>query len=105
MSLSNEIESRMELDIELKATTHNGVIMWSRGIHDYHLLRLVNGSVEYHWDAGTGTGIVASKTQIVDGQWHRITISRRQRRTRMTIDDDGLQEAFRFALSLWISLF
>lgn len=94
ISLSNEIESRMELEIELKTTSPNGVIMWSRGIHDYHMLRLVNGTVEYHWDAGTGTGIVTSKTPIVDGQWHRVTISRRQRRTRMTIDDDGLQEAF-----------
>lgn len=94
ISLANEIESRMELEIELKTTTHNGVIMWSRGRNDYHMLRLVNGTVEYHWNAGTGLGIVSSKTPIIDGQWHRIAISRRQRRTRMTIDDDGLQEAF-----------
>ncbi|UMM23352.1 hypothetical protein L5515_004116 [Caenorhabditis briggsae] len=94
ISLSNEIESRMELEIELKTTSPNGIIMWSRGRHDYHMLRLVNGTAQYHWDAGTGTGIVTSKTLIVDGQWHRITISRRQRRTRMTVDDDGLEEAF-----------
>uniref|UniRef100_A0A1I7T8F7 Cadherin domain-containing protein n=1 Tax=Caenorhabditis tropicalis TaxID=1561998 RepID=A0A1I7T8F7_9PELO len=94
ISLSNEIESRMELEIELKTTTYNGVIMWSRGRHDYHMLRLVNGTVEYHWDAGTGPGIVASKTTVVDGKWHRVTISRRQRRTRMTIDDIDLQESF-----------
>ncbi|EGT52030.1 hypothetical protein CAEBREN_12407 [Caenorhabditis brenneri] len=94
ISLSNEIESRMELEIELKTTTHNGVIMWSRGRNDYHMLRLVNGTAEYHWDAGTGPGVVTSKTSIIDGQWHRIAISRRQRRTRMTIDDEGLQEAF-----------
>lgn len=94
ISLSNEIESRMELEIELKTTTHSGVIMWSRGRNDYHMLRLVNGTAEYHWDAGTGPGVVTSKTPITDGQWHRIAISRRQRRTRMTIDDEGLQEAF-----------
>lgn len=94
ISLSNEIESRMELEIELKTTTHNGVVMWSRGRNDYHMLRLVNGTAEYHWDAGTGPGVVTSKTSIIDGQWHRIAISRRQRRTRMTIDDEGLQEAF-----------
>ncbi|CAI2349826.1 unnamed protein product [Caenorhabditis sp. 36 PRJEB53466] len=104
ISLSNEIETRMELEIELKTTTTNGAIMWSAGHRDYHMLVIANGSVEYHWDAGSGPGVVRSKSTIVDGQWHRIAVSRRQRRSRITIDDSDLQEAFSPAGSTVLNL-
>lgn len=92
--LANEVETRMELEIEFRTTTANGVIMRTSGRQDYHRLILSNGSVEYHWDAGSGPGIVKSRVPISDGEWHRVAISRRQRRTRMTIDDVDVQEAF-----------
>nr|ACI49172.1 hypothetical protein Csp3_JD01.004 [Caenorhabditis angaria] len=94
MSLSNEIESRMELEIELRTTSTNGVVMWSGASHDYHMLAISDGFIEYSWDAGSGQGIVRSKILIGDGKWHRIGISRRQRRTRLVVDDSDIQEAF-----------
>ncbi|CAB3403624.1 unnamed protein product [Caenorhabditis bovis] len=94
MSLSNEIETRMEVEIEIKTTSTNGVVMWAAANSDYHMMAIVDGFVEYTWDAGSGQGVVRSRTTIADGKWHKVSVSRRQRRTRITVDETDVQEAF-----------
>ncbi|CAD6197559.1 unnamed protein product [Caenorhabditis auriculariae] len=94
MSLANEVESRIELEIELKTMSTQGVIVAGRDGDDYHSLQLVNGLVEYVWNAGAGEGRVRSKTSISDGKWHRIVVSRRQRRTKLIVDESDTHESF-----------
>ncbi|VDM84068.1 unnamed protein product [Strongylus vulgaris] len=57
-------------------------------------LSLVDGRVIYRWDAGSGEGSVATDASIADAQWHRISLSRRGRRTRLVLDGADTKEGW-----------
>lgn len=40
MSIAHEMETRMELEVELKTTTLHGVILHAHGPTDYHMLEV-----------------------------------------------------------------
>ncbi|KJH45106.1 cadherin domain protein [Dictyocaulus viviparus] len=94
MSVAHEMETRLELEVELKTTTFEGVILHADGPSDYHILELVDGRVVYRWDAGSGQGSVSSVNSITDAQWHRISVSRRGRRTRLQLDGADTKEGW-----------
>lgn len=48
----------------------------------------------YRWDAGSGEGSVATEASIADAQWHRISVSRRGRRTRLVLDGTDTKEGW-----------
>ncbi|PIO66575.1 cadherin domain protein [Teladorsagia circumcincta] len=105
MSIAHEMETRMELEVELKTTTLTGVILHAHGPSDYHMLELVDGRVVYRWDAGSGEGSVATEASIADAQWHRISVSRRGRRTRLQLDGVDTKEGWSPAGSDVINLY
>ncbi|VDL72367.1 unnamed protein product, partial [Nippostrongylus brasiliensis] len=105
MSIAHEMETRMELEVELKTTTTHGVILHSHGPSDFHLLELVDGRVVYRWDAGSGEGSVTTDSAIADAQWHRISVSRRGRRTRLLLDGADTKEGWSPAGSDVINLY
>ncbi|VDO60529.1 unnamed protein product [Heligmosomoides polygyrus] len=105
MSIAHEMETRMELEVELKTTTLHGVILHAHGPTDYHMLELVDGRVVYRWEAGSGEGSVATETSIADAQWHRISVSRRGRRTRLLLDGADTKEGWSPAGSDVINLY
>ncbi|VDO27944.1 unnamed protein product [Haemonchus placei] len=105
MSIAHEMETRMELEVELKTTSLMGVILHAHGPSDYHMLELVNGRVLYRWDAGSGEGTVATDTSIADAQWHRVSVSRRGRRTRLQLDGVDTKEGWSPAGSDVINLY
>ncbi|KAK6055934.1 cadherin domain protein [Cooperia oncophora] len=94
MSIAHEMETRMELEVELKTTTLTGVILHAHGPSDYHMLELVDGRVVYRWNAGSGEGAVTTEKSIADAQWHRISVSRRGRRTRLQLDGVDTKEGW-----------
>ncbi|KAK5983570.1 hypothetical protein GCK32_004417 [Trichostrongylus colubriformis] len=105
MSIAHEMETRMELEVELKTTSLTGVILHAHGPSDYHMLELVDGRVVYRWDAGSGEGSVATESSIADAQWHRISVSRRGRRTRVQLDGVNTKEGWSPAGSDVINLY
>ncbi|KAK6019489.1 cadherin domain protein, partial [Ostertagia ostertagi] len=105
MSIAHEMETRMELEVELKTTTLTGVILHAHGPSDFHMLELVDGRVVYRWDAGSGEGSVATEASIADAQWHRISVSRRGRRTRLQLDGVDTKEGWSPAGSDVINLY
>ncbi|PIO70015.1 cadherin domain protein, partial [Teladorsagia circumcincta] len=105
MSIAHEMETRMELEVELKTTTLTGVILHAHGPSDYHMLELIDGRVVYRWDAGSGEGSVATEASIADAQWHRISVSRRGRRTRLQLDGVDTKEGWSPAGSDVINLY
>lgn len=56
-------------------------------------VQLIDGFAEYRWNAGSGEGVVRTTEKISDGKWHTIGLSRRGRRTTMTLDADKTTEA------------
>uniref|UniRef100_A0A0K0DCV7 Cadherin domain protein n=1 Tax=Angiostrongylus cantonensis TaxID=6313 RepID=A0A0K0DCV7_ANGCA len=94
MSIAHEMETRLELEVELKTTTFKGVILHADGPSDYHTLELVDGRVMYRWDAGSGEAIVSTVNSIADAQWHRVSVSRRGRRTRLQLDGADTKEGW-----------
>ncbi|VDM52768.1 unnamed protein product [Angiostrongylus costaricensis] len=94
MSIAHEMETRLELEVELKTTTFKGVILHADGPSDYHTLELVDGRVMYRWDAGSGEASVSTVNSIADAQWHRVSVSRRGRRTRLQLDGTDMKEGW-----------
>ncbi|KAK6741188.1 hypothetical protein RB195_009193 [Necator americanus] len=94
MTVAHEMETRMEIEVELKTTTLKGVIFHAHGPSDYHILELVDGRIVYRWDAGSGEGSVTTDASIADAQWHRVSVSRRGRRTRLVLDGADTKEGW-----------
>ena len=84
----------MDLDIEMRLVSSEGVVFSGKGQYDFHSLEVHSGRLEYRWDAGWGPGVVKSKLMTADGKWHRVRVSRRGRRTRMTVDEKETEEAW-----------
>ena len=62
--------------------------------HNFCLLQMVNGAVQYRFDCGSGQGLVrVDSIRIDDGQWHRITVERRGRTAEVTVDDKASAES------------
>ncbi|KAJ1372475.1 hypothetical protein KIN20_034644 [Parelaphostrongylus tenuis] len=78
MSIAHEMETRLELEVELKTTTFKGVILHADGPSDYHTLE----------------GTVSTINSIADAQWHRVSVSRRGRRTRLQLDGSDTKEGW-----------
>uniref|UniRef100_A0A914UQL5 Uncharacterized protein n=1 Tax=Plectus sambesii TaxID=2011161 RepID=A0A914UQL5_9BILA len=87
-TLANPFDRRLELAIEMQTVASDGVLLYGRGVHDYHALELHGGYLEYRWDCGAGPG--AAKlldARVSDGKWHTVKISRRGRHSKLTLDD------------------
>lgn len=82
LSIGHSIEARMQLSFRIRTLSSDAVVLYSKGIHDFHLIevrefschsrppynscsfQLIGGKVEYRWEAGLGEGVVRSKSEV-----------------------------------------
>lgn len=88
---TSSVESRMELSIDFRTVSASAVLMHGNGLYDHHLLRIVDGRMQYEWDCGTGLGMVrigggATSPRVDDGHWHRIRVLRIGRLAKLWLD-------------------
>ncbi|KAI6243858.1 hypothetical protein M3Y99_00051100 [Aphelenchoides fujianensis] len=87
MLVTQRLESKMDLLVEFKTVSRNGVLFHGAGIRDFHSLLIVDGHLEYRFDSGSGTGTVALPHVRVDnGQWHELKVFRRGRQAKLSVD-------------------
>ncbi|CAD5234633.1 unnamed protein product [Bursaphelenchus xylophilus] len=88
MFIGQSIEQRMDISIEFKTASRSAVIMHGEGLSDFHVLRIVDGYLEYEWDCGSGPGEVKIHQKLVDdGKWHTVRVVRRRKHVQMILDD------------------
>lgn len=74
--LADEALTWLDLEITLKPTAPNGLILYNGhrtdGFGDYMALYLKDGFLEFSYDLGTGSAIVTSQLRIDLGEWHQV---------------------------------
>ncbi|XP_054153409.1 laminin subunit alpha-like [Oppia nitens] len=88
--VANDLTDESGFQIEFKTTQEEGVIFYVTSANhiDYVSLYLMEGKVHYAWDCGSGRAIIASNYNYSDGQWHKVTFSRKGQRGLLRIDDE-----------------
>ncbi|CAG2159955.1 unnamed protein product [Oppiella nova] len=87
--VANGLLEESGFQIEFKTTHEEGVIFYVTSVNhiDYVSLYLLEGKVHYAWDCGSGRAIIPSNNVYSDGQWHKVTFSRKGRNGILRIDD------------------
>jgi laminin alpha 3/5 len=87
--VANGLNDESGFQIEFKTTQDEGVIFYvtSSNHIDFVGLYLLEGKVHYSWDCGSGRAIIVSNSNYSDGQWHKVTFSRKGRNGILRIDD------------------
>jgi laminin alpha 3/5 len=87
--VTNGLKDESGFQIEFKTTQEEGVIFYVTASNniDFVGLYLLEGKVHYSWDCGSGRASIVSNSNYSDGQWHKVTFSRKGRNGILRIDD------------------
>lgn len=89
--LGEEALTWLDLDITLKPTAADGLILYNGhradGFGDFIALYLNEGFVEFIFDLGTGSAIARSPKRLDIGGWHQIKVSRTSRLAILDVDN------------------
>ncbi|XP_048489511.1 agrin isoform X2 [Plutella xylostella] len=82
---------KLNIDIEFKAFTENGVILYNQqkqdGTGDFVSLALVNGYLEFRYNLGNGAIILTSLEKITLNEYHKVSAKRYHRDGILSVDD------------------
>ncbi|XP_060806535.1 agrin-like [Amyelois transitella] len=82
---------KLNIDIEFKAFSENGVILYNQqkldGTGDFVSLALVNGYLEFRYNLGNGTIVLTSFEKITLNEYHKVSAKRYNRDGILTVDD------------------
>ena len=86
--VANSMETRLELSVQFRTVSSNAVLMYGEGLKDFHSIRILNGSISYVWDCGSGSQEASiPNVKVDDGAWHEFKIARRGRHVRIVLDN------------------
>ncbi|KAI6227030.1 hypothetical protein M3Y95_00683900 [Aphelenchoides besseyi] len=87
MLVTQKLESKMDLMVEFKTVSRNGVLFHGSGIRDFHTLLIVDGHLKYQFDSGSGVGVVSlTNVRVDDGLWHELKVTRRGRQAKLSLN-------------------
>ncbi|XP_063375588.1 agrin-like isoform X6 [Cydia amplana] len=82
---------KLNIDIEFKAFTENGVILYNQqkydGTGDFVSLALVNGYIEFRYNLGNGALVLTSLEKITLNEYHKVSAKRYHRDGILSVDD------------------
>ncbi|XP_073957154.1 agrin-like isoform X3 [Choristoneura fumiferana] len=82
---------KLNIDIEFKAFTENGVILYNQqksdGTGDFVSLALVNGYLEFRYNLGNGALILTSLEKITLNEYHKVSAKRYHRDGILSVDE------------------
>ncbi|KAG6440429.1 hypothetical protein O3G_MSEX001336 [Manduca sexta] len=82
---------KLNIDIEFKAFSENGVILYNQqkpdGTGDFVSLALVNGYLEFRYNLGNGVLILTSLEKISLNEYHKVSAKRYHRDGILAVDD------------------
>ncbi|KAF4074810.1 hypothetical protein AMELA_G00243700 [Ameiurus melas] len=80
--------SFMEFHITFKPTNQDGTLIYSHDEHsrDFLSIVLVGGAVEFHFDCGSGAGIIRSEQPVSMNMWHDLRVSRTAKSGLLQVD-------------------
>ncbi|XP_026732130.1 agrin-like [Trichoplusia ni] len=82
---------KLNIDIEFKAFSENGVILYNQqkpdGTGDFVSLALVNGYLEFRYNLGNGVLILTSLEKITLNEYHKVSAKRYHRDGILSVDD------------------
>ncbi|XP_047536585.1 agrin-like isoform X2 [Vanessa atalanta] len=82
---------KLNIDIEFKAFSENGVILYNQqksdGTGDFVSLALVNGYLEFRYNLGNGAIILTSLEKITLNEYHKVSAKRYHRDGILSVDD------------------
>ncbi|XP_013176798.1 PREDICTED: agrin-like isoform X2 [Papilio xuthus] len=81
---------KLNIDIEFKAFTENGVILYNQqkpdGTGDFVSLAIVNGYLEFRYNLGNGAIILTSLEKITLNEYHKVSAKRYHRDGILSVD-------------------
>ncbi|CAH4031199.1 unnamed protein product [Pieris brassicae] len=82
---------KLNIDIEFKAFSENGVILYNQqkydGTGDFVSLALVNGYLEFRYNLGNGAIILTSLEKITLNEYHKVSAKRYHRDGILSVDN------------------
>ncbi|XP_049877117.1 agrin-like [Pectinophora gossypiella] len=82
---------KLNIDIEFKAFSENGVILYNQqkadGTGDFVSLALVNGYLEFRYNLGNGAIVLTSLEKITLNEYHKVSAKRYHRDGILSVDD------------------
>ncbi|XP_072942741.1 agrin-like isoform X4 [Epargyreus clarus] len=82
---------KLNIDIEFKAFSENGVILYNQqkadGTGDYVSLALVKGFLEFRYNLGNGAIVLTSLEKISLNEYHKVSAKRYHRDGILSVDD------------------
>nr|XP_037866862.1 agrin isoform X2 [Bombyx mori] len=83
--------NKLNIDIEFKAFSENGVILYNQqkadGTGDFVSLALVNGYLEFRYNLGNGVLVLTSLEKISMNEYHKVSAKRYHRDGILSVDD------------------
>lgn len=88
------IVDRSEFSLEFRTSSPNGVIFYvSEYQKDFMALYMLDGLVKYDFNCGSGIARISSVRRYDDGQWHKVSFVRDERRGNLIVDGADNQTA------------
>ncbi|GBP15490.1 Agrin [Eumeta japonica] len=82
---------KLNIDIEFKAFSENGVILYNQqksdGTGDFVSLAMVNGYLEFRYNLGNGAIVLTSLEKIALNEYHKVSAKRYHRDGILSVDD------------------
>jgi len=80
------------IKLKFKTTAENGVLFYSSDSrhNDFISIYMLKGKVKYGFNCGSGAADLESLRTYNDGQWHTVSVMRRQRTGYLKVDSDGV---------------
>ncbi|KAI5088518.1 pikachurin isoform X1, partial [Silurus meridionalis] len=81
--------SFMEFFITFKPTSQDGTLLYSHDQHsqDFLSIVLVGGTVEFHFDCGSGAAMIRSEQPVIMNLWHDLRVSRTAKSGILQVDN------------------
>ncbi|XP_041930485.1 protocadherin Fat 1-like isoform X2 [Alosa sapidissima] len=79
-------QEELKISLRLRTFSSHGTVMFAKG-HDYSILEIVDGRLEFQFDCGSGQATVSvHSVQVNDGQWHSVWLGVEGNRAKLVLD-------------------
>ncbi|XP_071805292.1 basement membrane-specific heparan sulfate proteoglycan core protein-like isoform X3 [Asterias amurensis] len=89
--------SKETINFVFSTLSSNGILLWqgvgegqSGAMHDFISVGLINGTLVFGYQLGSGEASIRSKVKVNDGLKHNVTVHRRGREGTVIVDDDEI---------------